>query len=138
MQVSDDLNNTRSELNLAQLEAKRQKVRGDEAIRALDNKIRDDVKNKYWSCVIWKIVLPLVVIPVVTVVMLFIYSTIRLQYDDSGQAVGFAINLIASVCLEIIYWIVRGGKDLFVFIKNKKAFIENETKKRIDEALNNK
>ena len=138
MQVSDDLNNTRSELNLAQLEAKRQKDRGDEAIRALDNKIRNDVKNKYWSCVIWKIVLPLVVIPVVTVVMLFIYSTIRLQYDDSGQAVGFAINLIASVCLEIIYWIVRGGKDLFVFIKNKKTFIENETKKRIDEALNNK
>lgn len=137
MQISDDLDSTRNELSLSLQEAQRQKDRGDGAIKALERKIHKDVVRLYRWSIARKIFLPLLGIPAAIFIVICIYNRILLCFDNSGQSVGFIVNIIASICFELLYWGFKGVKDLASFIKNKRQFIESETRSRMDAELKN-
>ena len=68
-------------------------------------------------------------------VIFWIYDFIRLWFDNSGQSIGFIVNIIASIVLELLYFILYGIKKIISIVRGKPSFFRDELKKRMDKAL---
>ena len=124
-----------SQIYNTQKEAERQQKRGDDATRALRSKIQDEIKSDYQKRIcIWTII-PFFGIPIAVFVIFWIYDFIRLWFDNSGQSIGFIVNIIASIVLELLYFILYGIKKIISIVRGKPSFFRDELKKRMDKAL---
>ncbi len=136
LQITDDLNNTRKELSDTKKEVSRQKNRGDKATHALylqiEKSVKSDYRIKLWS---W-ILVPLFGIPLVVFILLKLFNYISLYFDDSGQSIGFIINIIAGISLDLIYFMTYGIRKVISIAREKPTFIEKEIESRMENALN--
>lgn len=135
LQISDDLNDTKQKLYNTQQEAKRQQKRGDDATRALRLKIQKEVKSDYRKQIYFWILVPFLGIPAVVFVIIGLYNFILKYFDNSGLSIGFVINIIASIVLEFVYFIIYGIKKIRSIVKRKSLYIREEIERRINEAL---
>ena len=135
LQISDDLNDTKKELYNTQKEAERQQKRGDDATRALHSKIQNEIKSDYQKKICYWIIVPFLGIPTAVFVILWICNFIWLNFDNSGQSIGFIINIIASIVCELLYFILYGIKKINSIVRGKPNFFRDELEKRMNEAL---
>lgn len=135
LQLSDDLNNTRIELFDAKKEVARQQSRGDRITQALYLQIQKDVISDYNKKICLWIFVPLFGIPVVVIFILSLCNYISLHFDKSGQSIGFIINIIAGLALDLIYFMAFGIKKIASLIKGKSEYIKLEIERRMHNAL---
>lgn len=64
-----------------------------------------------------------------------IFNCIKQHFDGNGQSIGYVINIIVGLLLDIIYFVFHGCKSLLKKIKTKDEFILKETQKLINKAL---
>lgn len=74
-------------------------------------------------------------IPITIFVILCIYNFICLNFDNSGQSIGFIINIIASIVCELLYFTLYGIKKINSIVRGKPNFFRDELEKRMNEAL---
>lgn len=135
LQISDDLSDTKKELYNTQKEAERQQKRGDDATRALRSKIQNEIKSDYQKKICYWIIVPFLGIPTAVFVILWICNFIWLNFDNSGQSIGFIVNIIASIVCELLYFILYGIKKINSIVRGKPKFFRDELEKRMNEAL---
>lgn len=135
LQVADDLNDTKQELSNTRKEAKRQKNRGDNAIRALHSNIEQDVINDYKKRLARWIAIPLFGIPLTIFFVICLYNIILTHFNNEGLAVGYVINIIASISLDILYFAVFGIRKILTLIRRKSEYIKNEIDARMKKAI---
>lgn len=137
LQVYDDLNDTKEQLSASKKETQRQKDRGDYAISALKETIRQNVVTKYN----WRIARIIMLFLVGMVVVLFIaymaYTFIKNNFEDSdSQSLGFLIDIVTSSLFELAL-VVIGYSKVSTLFKGRKRYIEEQTEIEFDKALNN-
>lgn len=135
MQITDDLQDTRNELSLTKQDAQRQKNRGDLALQALESQVRKDVEKRFRKDLVKSIAIPLLGIPLLVFLIITIFNCIKQHFDGNGQSIGYVINIIVGLLLDIIYFVFHGCKSLLKKIKTKDEFILKETQKLINKAL---
>lgn len=74
-------------------------------------------------------------IPTAVFVILWICNFIWLNFDNSGQSIGFIVNIIASIVCELLYFILYGIKKINSIVRGKPKFFRDELEKRMNEAL---
>ena len=126
---------TKKELYNTQKEAERQQKRGDDATRALRSKIQNEIKSDYQKKICYWIIVPFLGIPTAVFVILWICNFIWLNFDNSGQSIGFIVNIIASIVCELLYFILYGIKKINSIVRGKPKFFRDELEKRMNEAL---
>jgi hypothetical protein len=137
LQVHDDLNNAKEQLSASQKEAQRQKDRGDIAHRALRKTIVDQVVAKYKIRFCGRIALFVIGMILVGVMFYFLYSWIRINFEDSNsQSQAFIISVVTSLVIEIALsiWGFCNIKELF---KSRKRYIEEQTKIELEKVISN-
>lgn len=137
IQISNDLEETKEELAQSQKEAKMQKVRGDEATRALRITIENQVKKDFRSKVIWRFVYFILGLVIVPALIFGIHHLIKNQFDENGQSTSFIVSIIANIVFDLII-AVFGSVNIKGLFIGKQKYIEEETERKLAERLNMK
>lgn len=137
LQVHDDLNDTKEQLSASKKETQRQKDRGDYAISALKETIRQNVVTKYNWRIARIIMLFLVGMAVVLFMAYMAYTFIKNNFEDNNsQSIGFAIDLITSSLFELAL-VILGYSKVNTLFKGRKKYIKEQTEIELNKALKN-
>lgn len=137
LQIHDDLNNAKEQLSASKKEAQRQKDRGDYAISALKETIRQNVVTKYNWRIARIIILFLVGMAIVLFTAYMVYTFIKNNFEDNNsQSIGFAIDIVTSSLFELAL-VVLGYSKVDTLFKGRKKYIEEQTEIQLAKALNN-